>query len=111
MSTYMNKCQELDGWQVILGDRHWVLRSIGRRPQRPNDYLTAGLGHNSAGCAVCTAIDREGLVERLAEEPWENQRDDTQWTRRWADAGELWHIRFRELARTAIGFLSDEPLG
>lgn len=106
----MNECPEFGSWQDGGNGRFWVLRSIGRRPQRPNDYLTAGLGHNSAGCAVCTAIDREGLVERLAEEPWENQRDDTQWTRRWADAGELWHIRFRELARTAIGFLSDEPL-
>lgn len=75
-----------------------------------HDHPTAGVGHNSAGCAVCTAIDREGLVERLAEELWESRQDDTQWARSWADAGELWNIRFRELARTAIAFLEQPEL-
>ena len=64
-----------------------------------------GVGHNSAGCAICTSTDDDGLVEWLAEELWESRQDDTQWARRWADAGDLWRIRFRELARTVFGFL------
>ena len=70
-----------------------------------------GVGHNTAGCALCTSTDHAGLVKRLAEELWESRQDDTQWARRWADAGELWHIRFRELARTAIGLLSGAAEG
>jgi len=76
-----------------------------------HDRPSAGVGHNSAGCVLCTSIDHAGLVERLAEELWESRQDDTQWARRWADAGELWHIRFRELARTAIDMLSGAAEG
>ncbi|TCP36565.1 hypothetical protein EV292_10161 [Sphingomonas sp. BK235] len=67
------------------------------------------VGHNSAACTLCSSTDPDGLVELLAEELWESRQDDTQWARRWADAGDLWHIRFRELARTAIGFLERSP--
>lgn len=74
-----------------------------------HDHPTAGVGHNSDGCAICTSTDLDGLTEQLAEEPWESRQDDTQWARRWADAGELWHIRFRELARTSITLLSGPP--
>jgi hypothetical protein len=74
-----------------------------------HDHPVASVGHNSAGCALCTSTDHAGLVEQLAEELWESRQDDTQWARRWADAGELWHIRFRELARTSIDFLAQVP--
>jgi hypothetical protein len=79
---------------------------MGRKRDPLTDHPAAGLGHNSGGCVICTSTDRDGLVERLAEELWESRQDDTQWARSWADAGDLWHIRFRELAHTAISFLS-----
>jgi len=75
-----------------------------------HDHPTVGIGHNSTACALCTSTDHAGLVERLAEELWESRQDDTQWARSWADAGELWHIRSRELARTAVAFLEQPEL-
>lgn len=74
-----------------------------------HDHPVAGAGHNSAGCVLCTSTNRDGFVERLAEELWESRQDDTQWARCWADAGELWHIHFRELARTSLEFLRRTP--
>lgn len=70
-----------------------------------HEHPIAGVGHSSAGCPLCTSSDHAGLVEGLAEELWESRQDDTQWARRWADVGALWHIRFRELARTSLDFL------
>jgi len=58
---------------------------------------------------LCAAIDQAGWVERLADELRGSRQDDTRWARRRAGAGEMWHIRFRELARTPIDFLAKSP--
>lgn len=52
-------------------------------------------------CRLCTANDREALIEHLAEQFWESQRggmDD--WP--WADAGEYWQPKYRRFAAVAI---------
>lgn len=65
-----------------------------------HDHSAFGIGHNQGGCRICGCTDRVGLIEQLAAELWESrQRDDYV---AWAEAGELWHKAFRELAETAV---------
>ena len=63
-------------------------------------FAFAGVGHNQAGCLLCTSTDREGLIEKLAAELWESRQVDAYVA--WADAGPFWQMGFRELAETAV---------
>lgn len=59
-------------------------------------------------CRLCTANDREGLVEQLAHDLWESRRHGTLDDVPWATAGDHWHRVFREFAATAIDSLTHQ---
>jgi hypothetical protein len=52
-------------------------------------------------CRLCTANDREDLIEQLAADLWESQRgglDD--WP--WAETSEYWRRTFRQFAEATV---------
>lgn len=75
-----------------------------------HDHPVAGSGHNQAGCRLCTATDRAGLIEQLAADLWESRRTGHVDDRPWEDAGEYWHHSFRRLAMAAIDSLEGRPV-
>lgn len=56
-------------------------------------------------CQLCTANDREGVIETLAAELWESRRHGTLDDRAWAEAGDHWQRVFRQFAETAVDVL------
>ena len=59
----------------------------------------AAVGHR---CRLCTANDREALVEELAQQLWDGQRGGTLDDWPWSETSEYWRTIFRQFARTAI---------
>jgi hypothetical protein len=57
-------------------------------------------------CRLCAAADPADVIEHVAERMWEDMKlpDDPTW----ADVGEYWQGRFRELATSAAHILSGE---
>jgi hypothetical protein len=49
-------------------------------------------------CRLCTANDREALIEDLAAKFWAGERDDALDGRTWAQAGSYWQPIFRRFA-------------
>ena len=65
--------------------------------------LIAGKSRNSGPthrCRLCTANDREALVEQVAEQLRERRRHGT--LDDWPWAGGYWQPLYRELAATAV---------
>ena len=56
-------------------------------------------------CRLCTANDRDSLVDQVAKSLWESRRHGTADDHPFAEAGEYWQRVFRELAETAIDTL------
>lgn len=50
-------------------------------------------------CRICSANDRDALVEQMAEKLWGSYKEDD---RPWDRAGPYWQTVFRQLAATAI---------
>jgi hypothetical protein len=57
-------------------------------------------------CRICTANDRDALIEHVAEQLWESRRHGTLDDWPWAEAGGYWQGIMRELATTAVEALS-----
>lgn len=53
-------------------------------------------------CRLCTANDREGVIEQLAADLWNSRRHGTLDDRAWPEAGSYWQRIFREFAETAV---------
>ena len=58
----------------------------------------------SERCRLCTANDREAVIEELAERLFVNHRGHPDPVT-WEHAGIYWHFAFRDLARDAIEML------
>ena len=56
-------------------------------------------------CRLCTANDPDGVVEHLAEEPWESRWRGSLDDVPWAEAGGYWQRLMRELVETAVAAL------
>lgn len=59
-------------------------------------------------CRICTANDRDALVEQLAGELWESRRDRTV-DAPWDEAPVYWQAAFRQFAETAFAALEHLP--
>lgn len=64
-----------------------------------------GAGHNQAGCLICTATDRAGLIERVAADLWESRQTGDDFIP-WSGASDYWKRPFRQMAETAIDSLA-----
>lgn len=56
-------------------------------------------------CRLCTANDREGMIEEVAAKLWEHRRHGTLDDRPWQEAGPMWQSVFREFAGTAVNVI------
>jgi hypothetical protein len=59
-------------------------------------------------CRLCTANDRDGVIEQLAADLWNSRRHGTLDDHPWEQAGDYWQRMFRELAVTAVGSLAHD---
>lgn len=59
---------------------------------------------NGQRCRLCTANDRQTLIDSVAEDLWESRRHGFD-GRPFADCGPYWQRIFREYAETAIDSL------
>lgn len=58
-------------------------------------------------CRLCTANDREALVDEIAERMWDSRRD-YEFDPSWPDAGPHWHKVLRALAKRALAVIADD---
>jgi hypothetical protein len=56
-------------------------------------------------CRVCTANDREALVEDLAREFWGKESGGTSDDRPWPNAGAYWQTIYRDFAERALSVI------
>lgn len=54
------------------------------------------------GCRICTANDREALIDDLARAFWESGTGETFDDRFWEDAGSYWRPIYRGFAERAL---------
>jgi hypothetical protein len=62
-------------------------------------------------CRICSANDRESLINEMAAEMWNTQRSsnkDDEW-RPWEQAGPYWHQMMRQFAEATLNVLQREP--
>ena len=55
-------------------------------------------------CRICTANDREALINQMAQEMWNTQASsdqDDEW-RTWEDAGSYWQLTMRKFAEATL---------
>lgn len=55
-------------------------------------------------CRLCNADDPAEVIERVAEQMWEDRRIDAD-DPAWVDAGDYWQASFRSLAASAVAAL------
>jgi hypothetical protein len=60
-------------------------------------------------CRLCTANDRDALIDQVAERMWERQRHGSPSDWPWAEAGPYWRPIYIELAATAVELLDETP--
>ena len=60
--------------------------------------------NESERCRLCTANDKEAIVEQLAERLFTNHRAHASPVP-WESAGIYWHFAFRDLARSVLEML------
>jgi hypothetical protein len=53
-------------------------------------------------CRLCTANDRDALIEYLAEKTWDARVSNMPEEVPWSEAGATWQSAFREMAVGAI---------
>ena len=59
-------------------------------------------------CRLCTANDREALVEELAAELWDDRRPGSLDDHPWTDASPMWQRTFRGFAERAIELMQGQ---
>jgi hypothetical protein len=59
-------------------------------------------------CRVCTANDRDALVEELAAEFWKGSCAGPIDGRPWEQAGAYWHAAYRKLADKMVAIVEEE---
>ncbi|KZE16239.1 hypothetical protein [Sphingomonas hankookensis] len=52
-------------------------------------------------CRLCTANDRDALIEFLAEKLWDSRMGEFETPTPWSEAGPTWQGKFREMAVSA----------
>jgi hypothetical protein len=62
---------------------------------------------DSSRCRLCTANDREALIEELAARMWESRRDPELDPHRWEKAPSYWQRAMRQFAGETIKMLID----